>query len=157
MSVRYARHLAHGLWLSLALVAGLARAQAPTHDQAASANIPGIYAHSDKDWTLVEIDGKPLPKGARPPTLRIEGEHIAGFGGCNRYMGPIRETAPGEVTIGPLAGTMMACPEPEMELEQGFLSILGKVSRYVFVAGRLLLEGMDGDRSRSLLLAPDPH
>jgi heat shock protein HslJ len=157
MSIRYAGHVTHGLSLFLALVAGLAGAQPPTPDQAASAKVPGVHAHSDKDWKVVEIDGKPLPKGARPPTLRIEGEHIAGFGGCNRYMGPIRETAPGEVTIGPLAGTMMACPEPEMELEQGFLSILGNVSRYVFIAGQLRLEGMDGDRSRSLLFAPDPR
>ena len=85
---------------------------------------------------MVEINGKPLPEGARPPTLRIDGEHFAGFGGCNRYMGPIREMAPGEVAIGPLAGTMMACPEPDMALEQGFLSVFGKVSHYAFVAGR---------------------
>jgi len=107
MSVRSARHVAQGLWLSLALVAGLALAQAPTPDQAGSAHAPGIYAHSEQDWTLVEINGRPLPEGARPPTLRIDGEHIAGFGGCNRYMGPIREMAPGEVAIGPLAGTMI--------------------------------------------------
>ena len=154
MSVRSARHVAHCLWLSLALVAGLALAQAPTPDQAGSANTPGIYAHSEQDWTLVEINGRPLREGARPPTLRIDGEYIAGFGGCNRYMGPIRETAPGEITIGPLAGTMMACPEPDMALEQGFLSVLGKVSRYAFFAGRLLLEGADGDQAHSLLFTP---
>jgi heat shock protein HslJ len=155
MSVRSARHVAQGLWLSLALVAGLALAQAPTPDQAGSAHAPGIYAHSEQDWTLVEINGRPLPEGARPPTLRIDGEHIAGFGGCNRYMGPIRDVGPGEVAIGPLAGTMMACPEPGMALEQGFLSVLGRVSRYAFVADRLLLEGADGDQARSLLFAPD--
>ena len=156
MSVRSARHLAQGLWVSLALVAGLVLAQAQTHDQAGSANTPGIYAHSEQDWTLVEINGRPLREGARPPTLRIDGEHIAGFGGCNRYMGPIREKTPGEVAIGPLAGTMMACPEPEMALEQEFLSILGKIGRYDLVAGRLLLEGTDGERSHSLVLAPSP-
>ena len=46
MSVCSARHLAQGLWFSLALVAGLALAQAQTHDQAGSANAPGFDAHA---------------------------------------------------------------------------------------------------------------
>jgi hypothetical protein len=44
-----------------------------------------------------------------------------------------------------------------MALEQGFLSVLGKVGWYVYVAGRLLVQGMDGDPIQSLLVAPNLH
>jgi heat shock protein HslJ len=104
------------------------------------------------DWTVVELDGQPLPAGAPAPTLKIEGERIGGFGGCNRFMGPIRETEPGSVEIGPLAGTRMACPGPGMALEGAFLASLGQVTGYDFLAGQLLLTGTDGDLTRSLLL-----
>jgi heat shock protein HslJ len=103
-------------------------------------------------WTAVEIDGRPIPEGIRRPTATLSGDRIAGFGGCNRYTGQIKETAPGEIAIGPIAGTRMACPEPEMQLEDRFLASLGKANRYSFLAGRLVLSGVDGDGVRSVLL-----
>ena len=38
----------------------------------------------------------------------------------------------------------MACPPAEMELEQKFLALFEKASRYTFVAGQLALTGKDG-------------
>ena len=105
-------------------------------------------------WRLVELDGEPLPDGVKPPTLEIKEGRLSGFDGCNRYMGKIEESAPGQVAVGPLAGTRMACPEPAMQLEQRFLDALGKATRYDFLAGRLLLSGEDNDDQRTLLLAP---
>ena len=103
------------------------------------------------EWTVVEIDDTPLPDGAKPPTATFEGERVAGFGGCNRYTGAIKETAPGQVQIGPLAGTMMACPEPASQVEGGFLMSFGKATQYTFLAGRLHVSGMDGETFRSVL------
>ena len=105
-------------------------------------------------WTLVELDGEPLPDGVKPPILEIKEGRLSGFDGCNRYMGKIEESTPGQVAVGPLAGTRMACPEPAMQLEQRFLDALGKATRYDFLAGRLLLSGEDNDDQRTLLLAP---
>jgi heat shock protein HslJ len=68
-------------------------------------------------------------------------------------MGPIRESAPGEVAIGPVMGTRMACSDPQAKIEDRFLAALGKTTRYNFVAGKLVLSGIDGGATRSLSLA----
>jgi heat shock protein HslJ len=104
------------------------------------------------EWTAVEIDGVPVTDVERRPTATVSGDRIAGFGGCNRYTAQIREISPGEIAIGPAAATKMACPEPQMHLEDRFLASLGKTGRYSFLAGRLVLSGMDGDTMRSVLL-----
>jgi heat shock protein HslJ len=46
----------------------------------------------------------------------------------------------------------MACPGAEMRIEDRFLASLGKAGRYTFLAGRLMLSGMDGETMRSVLL-----
>jgi len=61
------------------------------------------------DWMLVEMDGQPLTAGLVPPTTLVQYGKAAGFSGCNRYTGPITESAPGNVKIGELAVTRKAC------------------------------------------------
>jgi heat shock protein HslJ len=104
------------------------------------------------EWTVVEIDGEPLPSGVDPPTATFDGDTVAGFSGCNRYRGTIKETAAGTIAVGPIAGTRMACPEPQMGLESRFFASLEKATQYTFLAGRLALSGMDGETMRSVLL-----
>jgi heat shock protein HslJ len=43
------------------------------------------------EWTLVEMDGKTLPAGARPPTIRFDSASASGFSGCNRFTGGVQE------------------------------------------------------------------
>lgn len=104
------------------------------------------------EWTAAEVDGEPIPVGARRPTAVVADGRIAGFGGCNRYTASISETSPGSIAVGPAAATKMACPEPEMLLEDRFLASLGAAVRYSFLAGRLALSGTDGSAPRSILL-----
>jgi heat shock protein HslJ len=101
---------------------------------------------SANEWQLVSIDGQPLPAGAKPPVIHFEREGIRGFAGCNRFTASVKETAPGVIEVGPAAATRMACPGPEMDMEQQFLSALGKVNGYTFLAGQLALTwaGKDG-------------
>ena len=41
-----------------------------------------------------------------------------GTGGCNRYFAVVEDGAmAGEVKVGPLAATRMACPEPQSSVE----------------------------------------
>lgn len=108
------------------------------------------------EWTLVEIDSEPLPAGVRPPTATFEGTRIFGFGGCNRYMGGVGEAGPGSMTVGPLASTRMACPPPEMGIEDRFLAGLAKINRYTFLGSRLALSGMEGDKSVTLIFTGNP-
>lgn len=70
-------------------------------------------------------------------TLQMEEGRISGSSGCNRYTGPIDVEADGSVTIGDLAGTMMACPEPVMAQEQTYLRLLRRADRVRMSGGRL--------------------
>jgi heat shock protein HslJ len=120
-----------------------------------SSEVRGVLALSmlgANEWTLVEMDGQPLPAGVDPPLIHFERDAVRGFAGCNRFNAPVQETKPGEIDIGPAAGTKMACPPPAMDVEQKFLAQLGKVNRYTFLAGQLALGWQDGEASGTLLL-----
>ena len=106
---------------------------------------------SANEWTLVEIDGQPVPQGVDPPLIHFEGEKLRGFAGCNRFTASVTETKPGDVDIGAAAAEKKACPAPQMDLEQKFLTQLDAVNRYSYVAGQLALTWQDGDRFGTLL------
>jgi heat shock protein HslJ len=93
-------------------------------------------------------------------TLQVEGERIAGTGGCNRYSGALNEgDAPGDVTLagapaGVLAVTRMMCAPPLMEAEQRYLQALQGLVKYSFLAGKLALTWQDGEGMGTLLFTP---
>jgi heat shock protein HslJ len=119
-----------------------------------SSEVRGVLALSmlaANEWQLVEIDGQPLPAGVDAPLIHFERDSVRGFAGCNRFNATITESKPGEITIGPAAGTKMACPPEKMELEARFLEQLAKVNRYGYLAEQLALTWQDGERSGTLL------
>lgn len=92
-------------------------------------------------WKLVRLGRSPVDPAAAPqePHLILQPgrQALAGSGGCNRLVG--RYAVDGEhLTLGPLAGTRMACPRG-MALEQGFLDALSKVDRWRVAGERLEL------------------
>ncbi len=112
----------------------------------------GISMLAANEWTLIEMDGQPLPVGVEPPLVLFERDTVRGFAGCNRFNATVKETKPGVIEIGLAAGTRKACPQPAMDLEDGFLAQLAKVRGYTFLAGQLALTWQDGDRIGMLLL-----
>lgn len=104
------------------------------------------------DWMLVEMDGQPVPAD-KPPTLLVQYEKVVGFAGCNRYTGPLKETSPGAIKLGPLAMTKMACPAPASELEDKFVARMNQVTGYSFYAGQLALHWAGKDQQGVLLFA----
>jgi heat shock protein HslJ len=119
-----------------------------------SSEVRGVLALSmlaANEWQLVEIDGQPLPAGIDPPLIHFERASVRGFAGCNRFNASIEESKPGEVRIGPAAGTKMACPPEKMDLEARFLEQLGKVTSYTYLAEQLALTWQDGERTGTLL------
>jgi len=112
----------------------------------------GISMLAANEWTLVEMDGQPLPAGVEPPLVLFERDTVRGFAGCNRFNATVKETKPGEIEIGLAAGTRKACPQPAMDVEDRFLAELGKVRSYTFLAGQLALTWRDGDSVGTLLL-----
>jgi heat shock protein HslJ len=106
------------------------------------------------DWMLVEMDGRPLPAGGLPPTTLVQYGKAAGFAGCNRYTGPITESAPGTVKLGELAVTRKACDAAAQEMEAAFLDRMRATTSYAFQAGQLLLVApQDGESPRTLLFS----
>jgi heat shock protein HslJ len=106
------------------------------------------------DWMLIEMDGQPLPAGLVPPTTLVQYGKAAGFSGCNRYTGPITESAPGKVKIGEIAVTRKACDAAANEIELAFLDRMRATTSYAFQAGRLLLVApQEGKSPRTLLFS----
>ena len=72
-----------------------------------SSEVRGMLALSmlsANEWTLVEIDGQPLPADLDPPLIHFEAQRLRGFAGCNRFTAPVTETKPGEIDIGAAGG-----------------------------------------------------
>jgi heat shock protein HslJ len=73
-------------------------------------------------------------------TLSLVEGRLAGSGGCNRYFAAAkRGEMPGDLTLGPIGSTQMACPEPIASFERRFLTQLGNVRKLGFLAGMLAL------------------
>ena len=88
-------------------------------------------------WRLKQLPGPQaaaLAQLKRPVTLRLESGRLTGFAGCNNFSGSY-QLAGDRLTIGPVASTQMACPEPGSSIENAFHAAL---------AGTLRVE-VDGD------------
>jgi heat shock protein HslJ/uncharacterized lipoprotein YbaY len=110
-------------------------------------------------WIVREINGKPItartPEGRVIVTMAFDSDgRINGKGGCNRYMGGY-ELTPERLTFKPAAASMMACPQPMMEVEQAFFAALPTVTAVRSDgAGRLVLSKADGKPALLLVRGP---
>ncbi len=97
-------------------------------------------------WRVEELPGQDAGALAalRPAlSVRFDAGRVEGFSGCNRFAGSY--TRDGDrLDLGPLAGTMMACPEPAMSLENAFRSALAGSLRFAISDGRLRLTSESG-------------
>lgn len=95
-----------------------------------------------REWTVSSLDGNRVE--TTTPTLRFSADgRASGFAGCNRWMAGAVLTGERLAFERP-AGTLMACPEAAMAIEQAFLAALATVTRHDFDdAGALVL--MSGD------------
>lgn len=71
--------------------------------------------------------------------IRFDGDKVTGTGGCNGYFGTVTSDAPGQLEFSAMGTTMMACPEPAMDLERRYLRTLAGGSNFSFAAGRLVI------------------
>jgi heat shock protein HslJ len=119
-----------------------------------SSEVRGVLALSmlaANEWTLIEIDGEPVPAGVEAPLILFEAQSVRGFAGCNRFNASVKETKPGVIDVGPGAATKKACPPEQMDLEDRFLKRLDAVDRYTYLAGQLALGWTDGDSRGELI------
>jgi len=101
-----------------------------------------------QEWLLV---GKAVPEGM-DVTLVITQGRVAGQSACNRYFGSITAgDRPGEIALGQVGSTRMACPPAVMELEQRFLSSLSSVTGYGYLNGKLAMTWQQDGAPKMLL------
>lgn len=118
---------------------------------APQAGARGQQGAGDIVWVLETLEGEPAPLGAGGKAIELQlnaaESRVAGFSGCNRYTGSFSgdgaSTHGTPIRFGPMAGTLMACPEGE-QTERRYLQILGRVDAYRMDGEKLtLLAGAD--------------
>ena len=97
---------------------------------------------ADTSWSIVEIDG--LAVQGEDYVLQFTADRLSGQAGCNRFSGGYSQS--GEtLTIGPVAATRMACPDPQMDHERRALQLLSGPVRASYPDGdTLVLTGNGG-------------
>jgi heat shock protein HslJ len=97
----------------------------------------------DTPWVLASGEGITLEPGV-VPSAAFSGGNVFGSNGCNQYRGTY--TVDGDsLEIGPLAGTRMACPPPQDEIEKAFTAAMGKVASWAIDSDELVLSDADGN------------
>lgn len=82
-------------------------------------------------WKVSQIDGSDVVAGSSVTIVVGPNRQLSGSNGCNTYRGQFKVGADG-IEIGPMATTMMACPENIMKQEQLFGGILSQVITVAF-------------------------
>ena len=105
-----------------------------------------------KEWVLIQLNSdEPAPE-VPAVTLSFDGERLSGKSGCNGYFAAVTEgEIPGDLTIGMVGGTRMACAEEAMALETRYLEALGNVINYGFLNGKLALLSQHEEATKVLL------
>jgi heat shock protein HslJ len=91
------------------------------------------------EWVLSGSSMNSLDFSKSGITARFEQGKISGFSGVNQYSGPCELGSDGSMKIGPLAGTLMAGPEPLMRAETAYLQLLPKCDSYKVEGSKLTL------------------
>ncbi len=105
-----------------------------------------------KEWVLIQSNSDESVPEVPAVTLNFDGERLTGKSGCNGYSAAVTEgEVPGDLTIGMVGGTRMACAEVVMALETRYLEALGNVKKYGFLNGKLALLSQQDDVEKVLL------
>lgn len=109
-------------------------------------------------WTLVTYDeggsATDVPDGVSV-TARFSEGRVSGISGCNRYTAEY--TVDGDtLAIGPVAGTLMACPEPASTVETAYLAALERTATFQTTATELTLSDADGQTVLTFAEADEP-
>ena len=140
--------------IALALVtAAVACGSGP--DRTGPTSLADLAGH---EWALTHLSRDETVPAGIEITLSLEDHRLTGRGGCNRYFAEIKEgERPGDLSIGPVGSTRMACPAEVMEVESRYLRALEGTIDYDHQPDRLVLTWREGDTVGALYFAPgDP-
>lgn len=78
-------------------------------------------------------------------TAELSGGQISGSSGVNTYGGPYKSGSGNSFSVGELASTMMAGPEPAMRAESAYLTFLAQAGSYKLTGNTLTLYDQAGN------------
>ena len=94
------------------------------------------------EWTLSSLDPKDFTI-----TAQFADGKISGKSAVNTYGGPYTEGPGDAFSVGDLASSMMAGPEPDMRAETAYLALLAQAKSYKLAGGGLTLFDENGNES----------
>ena len=112
-----------------------------------------------RGWRLValrEQDEQALGRSPHAASLRFEAGRLEAFGGCNTLVGSY-DVEQDHITLGTLAGTLMACEPAIMAVETAFREALAGTLRFEVAADRLTFTSpSDGEPMLVFEAVPPP-
>jgi len=106
-------------------------------------------------WQLTEFAADAPVVDDVTITLQLNGDKLVGSSGCNRYFAGLKDgESPGTMIVGPVGGTMMACPGEVSAIERRFLRALEGSTHFSFFAGDLILSGGTDSEPSTLRFVP---
>jgi len=98
-------------------------------------------------WRLTEWTLSSLSPAEFTITAKFAGGQVSGNSGVNSYSGPY-DLGPGNAfSVGQLAVTQMAGPEPAMRAESAYLTLLAQAKSFKTADGKLTLYDQGGNES----------
>ncbi|MCB0764231.1 MAG: META domain-containing protein [Flavobacteriales bacterium] len=101
----------------------------------------GMTSITDTKWILSSLSGEDLklPEGVERPWLKLAGDQLEGFGGCNSLMGQVKMD--GTSLSFPGVGSTKKYCENVQPTENAIKDMLGKVDAFKMDGGLLKLLG----------------
>jgi heat shock protein HslJ len=102
---------------------------------------------SGTQWRLTGWSVNSIDPSSVTITVKFADGQISGNSGVNSYGGPYTVGPGGSITLGALAMTEMAGPEPAMRAESAYQTLLAQVGSYTVAGGKLTLYDKGGNES----------
>ena len=100
---------------------------------------------SSSNWVLLSMPGYDRLPGNPTMAFNAESGSLTGSSGCNHYSTAYKISGDQLKLDAAIAATLMGCPEPQMSLEQAFLSQLATVSTFKLSGDQLTLHVEGGE------------
>jgi heat shock protein HslJ len=98
-------------------------------------------------WRLTGWSVSSMDPASVTITMKFADGQVSGNSGVNSYGGPYTAGPGGSLTLGALAMTEMAGPEPAMRAESAYQTLLAQVGSFKLADGKLTLFDKGGNES----------
>ena len=112
-------------------------------EESLSATRPAPTELEAQPWVLVSGVPGPEDVTVRRPSALFENGEVSGSTGCNRFTASYSADN-GEIALGPVASTLMACPPPADAVERAYVAALAHVARWSVENEQLVLADAEG-------------